>query len=463
MHISALLKLNGHETGYTGTEGVDLDKVLDEFMPDIVGYGVCTGFQKYYSGLNLKLKANHSFISVFGGPHPTFFPEFIYEDGVDIICRGEGEYPMLELCNNLEAGKDITEIENLWIKHYGEIRVNKIRSLISDLDSLPWPDRQTAYMIDHSFKDYGAKSFISGRGCPFECSYCFNSTYAKLYGTEWKKGRQRSPGDLVNEILDVKTNSGLLFVQFRCSIFPWNIDWLKEFAGLYKDKINLPFYCHVRADLLNEENVKLMADAGCYSVNIGFECGDEEYRKRVFNRFVTNDQIENACRILHKNGIKILSDNMLCLPGGNLDLDIKTFKLNVRCEVEYPLAMILQPYPGTQISKYCIDSGYFDGDFDNIFYNYYYKSPLTFPDIKEKRQMENFQKLFAFTTEIPWTLGLIRLLIKLPSNTFFLTIFRVWYSWCYNNRIMPFEKSKKDKHESVQALLGIYKTDYYEN
>lgn len=463
MQISALLKKYGHSTLYSGTEGTDLELVLQNFLPDIIGYGVCTGFQNYYLNLNRHLKKNFKFISIFGGPHPTFFPEFINEDGVDIICRGEGEYAMLDLCNILDKGGDIRYVKNLWVKQNEQIFTNSLRPLIGNLDELPFPDRETSYSLDSSFKEYGARSFISTRGCPFDCSYCFNASYSDLYGSVWKKCRVRSPVNLIDEIIEVKTTTPLRFVQFRCSVFPWSIQWLEEFSKLYKEKISLPFYCHVRADLLTKENVKLMAEAGCFSVNMGIECGDEDYRKKIFNRHITNEQIEFACKLLHENGIRILSDNMVCLPGGNLDLDIKTFKLNSKCKVEYPLAMILQPYPGTGIEKFCKANGYFNGNFDKIFYNYYYTSPLEFESKKEKRKMENFHKLFAFSTEFPWAISFIKLITNLPPNIFFLSIFRLWYSWCYQYRIMPFKKTRKDKRETIEALLGIYKADKYEN
>ena len=185
-------------------------------MPDIIGYGVCTGFQNYYLNLNRELKKQFAFISIFGGPHPTFFPEFIEEESVDIICRGEGEFAMLDLCNNLEAGTDIRNIANLWVKQNDQISKNGLRPLIANLDELPWPDRETSYTLDSSFKEYGARSFISTRGCPFECSYCFNASYIDLYGSDWKKCRVRSPTDLVNEIYEVKTTTPYYtFLKYR--------------------------------------------------------------------------------------------------------------------------------------------------------------------------------------------------------------------------------------------------------
>jgi radical SAM superfamily enzyme YgiQ (UPF0313 family) len=464
MYISALLKKKGHRVKYLGAKGVDLLNEIKSFRPDIIGYSVCTGNHKYYLKLNRCLKKHFRFIALFGGPHPTFFPEMIGEDGVDIICRGEGELAVVELCDNLRESKDIKHIENLWIKNDdGNIYKNNVRPVIKDLDELPFPDRESRYLTDKRHRDYPAKSFITGRGCPFECAYCFNPVFAKIYGAVWKKPRVRSAENVVREIEQTSNTSPLRFVQFRCSIFPWDIDWLKEFTLLYSKRVGLPFYCHVRADLLNADVIRLMAKAGCKSVNMGIECGDEEYRKEVLNRPMSNQKIIDVCRLLHENNISILSDNILGLPGQSLEMDLKTFKLNVDCNIDFPLAMLLQPYPGTQIGRYCIENDYFDGGYDAINYNYYYSSPLKFKDGSEKRKIENFQKLFAITSELPWTLSFIKILIRLPQNIFFNTIFRCWYALCYHRKIMPFKLSMKDLRETLESLFGIYKKEMLDN
>ena len=90
MYLSAAVKAAGHKTDLVRISN-DLEKKLDEFNPDIVAYSVMTGDQYLYLNLNQSLKRTHQFLSVFGGPHPTFFPEKIKEDGINIVCRGEGE------------------------------------------------------------------------------------------------------------------------------------------------------------------------------------------------------------------------------------------------------------------------------------------------------------------------------------------------------------------------------------
>ncbi len=140
MYLSAAAKAAGHKTDLARISD-DLNKKIDEFKPDIVAYSLMTGDQDLYLDLNNSLRRNHQFLSVFGGPHPTFFPELINEDGVDIVCRGEGEQAFVELLNKQEKSEDIVQLENFTIKINGRINQNGMRPL-ANLDSLPFPDRE---------------------------------------------------------------------------------------------------------------------------------------------------------------------------------------------------------------------------------------------------------------------------------------------------------------------------------
>jgi len=457
MYMSALLQRNGHEVRMLPTRGVDLRGEVRSFDPQIIGYSVCTGQHTYYLALNRWLKAAHSFLSLFGGPHATFFPDMIDEDGVDVVCRGEGELVTLELCDRLEAARDIGDVRNLWVKRNGRIRRNAPRPLVEDLDSLPYPDRETRYAVDERHRDYPAQSFMTSRGCPYRCSYCFNPSMSALYGRAWGRRRLRSPENVIREIEQVADASGLSFVQFRCSMFPYELPWLEEFAEEYPRRVGMGFYCHVRADHMTERVVALMAKAGCRSVNMGIECADEQYRRDVLHRPMSNEAIRTACDRLHAHGIAILADNMLGLPGRTFDDDVKTLKLNAACGIDYPLAMLLQPYPGTGIDRYCRENGYFDGDYRDIDYNYYFRSPLTFPGGPvEKRKIENLHKLFAVTVEAPRLLPVVRRLAALPQNHVFNSVFRCWYAYCYYRRIMPHRLRLRDVVETLKVLFGIY-------
>ncbi len=145
--ISAILKKAGHETllfkPEVFSETTFLTKV-DEFNPNLVGFSVTTHQYKYARDYATALKRYKNIPTVFGGFHPTLAPESVIVDpATDIVCRGEGEFAMLELIEAIEKQKDYRKIPNLWVKKQnGEIIKNQLRPLIENLDSLPFPDRE---------------------------------------------------------------------------------------------------------------------------------------------------------------------------------------------------------------------------------------------------------------------------------------------------------------------------------
>jgi len=455
MQLAAVLVADGHQVRLAASRTTELAPVMDSFAPHLVGYTACTGLHRGLLRLNRALKARWRFLSLFGGPHPTFFPEMIAEDGVDAVCRGEGEGAMLDVARAIDAGRPLDGIPNLWVKTPDGIRRNPLRPLVADLDALPFPDRGVRYEADPPSRPYPVKSFLAARGCPFRCTYCFNDGYAALYGPAWNRTRVRSVGNLIAEIRSVRDASRLEFVQFRESIFPWDDAWLEEFADRYPREVGLPFYCHVRADLLDERRVGLLARAGCVSVNMGIECGDEDYRRRRLGRAMSNDQIRAACRMLKGRGIRILADNMLGLPGAGIEADWKTVRLNRECGVDYALAMIYQPYPGTALGEAARREGLFAGDLDRIESSYYRTSPLALAPA-ERCAVEALQKLFAVLVEAPWLERPLRPLLRRPPGLALTCLFRAWYAYCYTRRIIPHRMGRGELGELLRNLFGVF-------
>jgi radical SAM superfamily enzyme YgiQ (UPF0313 family) len=456
MQLAALLKRTGHQVRLAGARHQDLDRLVDEFRPRLVGYSACTGLHQELLQVNRALKRRQEFVSVFGGPHPTFFPGMIREEGVDAVCRGEGEGAILDLAEALRRGRPITGIPNLWVKTRAGICRNKLRPLLTDLDALPFPDREVRYQSDPAGRDYPVKSLLAARGCPFRCSYCFNDGYAALYGPAWCRPRVRSVENLLAEIHRLRQTSALQFLQFRESVFPMELPWLSEFAERYRGEIGLPFYCHVRADLLDEQRIALLRRAGCHSVNMGIECGDERYRREVLGRDMSNTCIERACDRLHRAGIRILADNMLGLPGAGPRADRRTLALNQRCRVDHPLAMLYTPYPGTRLGERARRQGLFDGDLDAIAPNYYLRSPLSFASESARRRTENLQKWFGLLVEAPELERLVGPLLSLPPNLVTLSIFRAWTMACYTFRIAPHRLTLGEVVELLCTLFGVF-------
>ncbi len=409
MYIVSAIKQKGHKADLVLTSE-NLEEKIQNYSPDFVLYSIMTGDQDFYSNINKKLEQNNDFFSIAGGPHPTFFPEMLEKSSFDAICRGEGERAIQQFLENPKS----KNLKNFWFKDNGRIIKNQVQPLIENIDFLLFPNRDIVFKYQN-IKEGPIKHFIASRGCPFDCNYCFNKSFSELYKGKGKRVRFRSVNNLLEEVKKVVNSSPTRMIYFQDDTFIIKPDWVKEFSEKYKEKINLPFHCHIRANLAKEEIVKNLSFAGCQGVNIGAESGNDRVKKEVLNRNVSNEQIYDALSLLKKYNIKTMTHNILGLPFTSLENDFETLELNIKCQPDYAWASIFQPYPKTELGERCLKEGVYTGDFSDI--NHFFDtSPL---NISHKNEVANLQKLFAIAVKHPglYYSGLLKKLIELPYET----------------------------------------------
>ena len=458
MHISALLKQEGHQTSLAVATEEDPVEAALRLKPDVVGYTVYTGTQNYYLDLNHQIKAQlPGVFSIFGGPHPTFFPEMIEHEGVDGICVGEGEYATLDLLNALQADAEIAGIPNWHFKCNGQIVRNPVRPLLTSrqLDELPFPDRDLLYNVHPASRRNKIRPFITGRGCPYSCTYCFNKAYRELYRGLGKAMRRRSVENVVREIKAVRERYPLEFITFMDDTFILNRQWLQEFAVRYKAEVGLPFWCQVRADLVTDEMMALFKEAGCVSVSFGLEAGNDRLRNAVLQRDMSREQILEASRIFCRHGIAFMTNNMLGLPAGSLETDFETLELNVQCRPSYANVFLFQPYPKTELGEWACREGWMTGSFDDLSGSVSDDTIIGFGSESEKRQIENLQKLFALAVEFPFLVPSVKLLIKLPRNTLFWLVYKIWKGYAIKRRMFPFRLTPREYVSAAWQYMRI--------
>jgi anaerobic magnesium-protoporphyrin IX monomethyl ester cyclase len=454
LYLAAALSRAGHETRLALAERENPAKAAEEFDPEVLAFSTTTGFHHYYLDLNRRLKNAYrkpGLLSIFGGPHCTFFPELVEEDGVDVVCRGEGEEAIVDLANALDASGDTTNIPNLWVKSNGSIYRNDVRPLVDDLDGLPHPRRDIIYDIDPYMRNVTMKHFINVRGCPYLCTYCFNHKFNELYKGKGKVIRYRSVDDVLAEIKEVRAEYPLKFVRFLSDNFTMDKGWTAEFAERYRKEIGLPFHCNVRANLIDGETARNLGRAGCVSAMIGIETADDYVRNEVLKRNQTDETIIEACRRLRANGVALYTTNIIGLPGERFDGALKTVELNVKCKPSFAWAGIFMPYPDTELSKYAIEHGYFDGDYDRIHYSFHERSELRFDDVGERRTISRLHKLFGLAVEFGFIRRRLRYLCKLPLTALYTLLFKLWYGYTNRYRIFPYPITAK------QYLSGVFR------
>jgi len=426
MSISALLKEHGVEVQVVPAEVPDIVAALRRPGRTILAFSTPTTHYGFYRDLNRRVRAEFpDTLSVFGGPHPTFFPEMIDDDGVDALCRGEGEHPMLDLVTCVAKGAPITGIANWWVKEGGTVYRNPVRPLLDDLDELPIPDHEVFRSAMPGAVEQAL--VITSRGCPHRCTYCFNHAYRKLYRNLGKVVRRRSVEHVMRELREVR-RAGCRFVRFLDDVFILSPSWVRAFCAAYAREIRLPFSCLVRANYVTEELVGLLAAAGCYRIILGIETGNEEVRKRVLERNMANEEILLAARLIREAGITLVTANLAALPGGSFAADWETLELNIRCRPRYGSVQILTPFPRTAIHDIAVAEGSLDEVQMRALESSFRlcsSSPLRFDDPREKRRMENLHKLFALTVRFPWLAPVVRRAVELPPNRAFRAIHRV--------------------------------------
>jgi len=424
MCLIANVKKHGHEADLFLTNlEPNLFKAVAEYKPDVIGFSVTSGSEAYYLELIRQLRKHAKFISIMGGPHASFFPEIVEEPEVDIICRGEGDAPLVELLDKLQKGEDYSTIPNLWVKKDGQVTKNHLRPLIHDLDSLPFPDR-ASFLKYYAYAHSSVKHFLAGRGCPYDCTYCFNHKLKKMYREEANESqycRLRSVKHVVDEVDEVRRKYPLKIVYFHDDLFIMNRVWLKAFAEEYSKRVGLPMICYVRANLVNEEVVQALKKANCITIAMGIESGNEPLRKTVLKRDMSNEQIVKAADLFHKYGISIMTQNMVGLPEETIENAYETIAVNNRVKPSYAWCSIFQPYPRTELYHYCIEKGILDPT-HRQHASYQVESPIN--KGQTKREFENLHKFFSLCVEYPSLTKYSHRLIKWPNNALFNLVYR---------------------------------------
>lgn len=326
--------------------------------PDIVGFSVFTfNYQRCLSLAREVKKLNRKIPIIFGGIHPTSVPRVVItENCVDMICVGEGEYALKELLDNLGKERKRYDIQNLWFKKNNKIIQNSCRPLISDLDKMPFPDKELFYRIYSKFvtDDYFT---LSSRGCPFACTYCGNNVLRRMYRGLGPPVRRRSPKNICDELELVKEKYRPKQVTFADDVFVQDLKWLREFAREYKKRVGLPYVMITHPRFVNFQIAKLLAGSGCYLLMFGLQSASEKTRFDILKRYETNQEIEKAARDCHQAGLNFSIDHIFNIPTEGLKEYEEALVFYNKLRPTIINAYWLQYFPGTEIIQTAIKEG----------------------------------------------------------------------------------------------------------
>lgn len=242
---------------------------------------------------------------VLGGHYPTFWYDELLKanQGLDSIVRGEGDYTLLELAKAVLAKDDWTKTPGLVYQDGDKIVANHCRPLIKELDSLPFPARDT---VPEILKRSGEVVVATSRGCYAACSFCsIPLFYGISPGPKW---RARSADNIVKEIehLVERWNLKRIFFIDEMFIGPRSIGRKRAYEigqKILDSGVNITFRIECRADDVEEELFAFLKKAGLREVFLGIESGIQKELNN-FNKKISIEQNKKSVDILRKLKIR---------------------------------------------------------------------------------------------------------------------------------------------------------------
>lgn len=433
LYLIAYLKSKGH-CAELFIERRNWFDEIKEYRPDILGFSALTGGHLWVESCAAVVKQQRIFDApiIVGGAHPTFFPDMIKNPSIDFICRGEGEHALLELLDRMDSGEEVTMIPNIWAKKDNKIIQNDVRPLLEDLDILPFADR-SHYEKYPFLKNNPHKKIIASRGCPFSCAYCYNSAFKSLYRNKGKLVRRRSVKNVIDEILQLQEMGKIKTLEMVDDAFLADKEWFLAFADEYRGNIKVPYACFSIVKNIDEKVAEALKKSNCKCIEFGIEAGNERIRKELYGKKISNDDIERGAHLLHQNGLKFLSFNMVGAPFETFEEMQETILLNQKIKTDYPWCSIMQPYPGTEIFNYCVEKGLIDAHTEINSFTYFEQCILKY-DPKKLTNIKNLQRLFFLLAKWPFMNRFHKIILALPLTYIYTLVFYICYAYSLKKR-----------------------------
>ena len=360
------------------------------FPPDLVGI---TLLQRNYANTLKCIKLVRDELGdvpiAAGGIMPTIAPDIVINtEGIDMINIGEGEESIVELAEASVNGRAFSEIQNVWLKTDNGIKKNPLRPLINmdDSPAYNWELFDERHLIrPYEGKIYRFGSFEFGRGCTKKCTFCAAPYLKKAADGLGKYLRYKSIEQLVREMREKVDQYNLELIQFCDADFMQGlrVDTLREFMTLYKQEIGLPFLFQNGPETLNEDRIKILADAGCVTITIGVESGSDRIRRHVIKKPISRERILRGFDLLRKYKIRSGANYIIGVPDETEEDVWETIHLNREIDPASIAANYFVPFIGTELYDVCQQRGYIDS-FDSD-WNMYKDNSLDMPQLSEKR------------------------------------------------------------------------------
>jgi radical SAM superfamily enzyme YgiQ (UPF0313 family) len=313
---------------------------LSQSKPDIIGFSCfCWSINKILETARVvKMIFPHIRI-VLGGPEVGPVSTKYLEENrfIDVVVKGEGEITFAELLKYYIGRGRLEEIKGISYRVNSQVLENPDRPLIEDLAEIPSPYLE-GVLVPRDKVTY----LETYRGCIFRCGYCFE-------GKNFPRPRFFPEERIKREIELIMSNPEIKSFHFVDPIFNLKKERLVKLAEMLSTANH--FGTELRtieiiAEFVDEETIELFKKANVKSTETGPQTVNKDTLKNV-NRYYDEEKFAKAIRLLEDNGIEVLTDLIIGLPGDNFFKFVKSAKTLIALKPTTIIFSILHVLPGT--------------------------------------------------------------------------------------------------------------------
>lgn len=373
-YISACLRQSGNNVDVLNLnhyEGDQINTIRDKIINNYENggkykYFLTGGLSAHYNtvknivkdirNLILDLDLDQDYIIIIGGGLVTATPELMYNYiRPDYMVLGEGEITTVELINNLKSGNNIDSVKGIgYTNSFGKLVITPKREPITNLDSIPFPDTESfefekyldmqapndnlyLYVSDHP-RFY---PIISSRGCPYNCTFCYHPL-----GQQY---RSRSVDNFISEVKYAKERYNINNLAIFDELISADRKRLYKLCARLKE-LSVNWMCQLRVDMVDEEMLNVMKEAGCFIVSYGFESASDKILNSM-NKHINKNDIETAMELTRKAGIGIQGYFIFGDIAETKETAYETLDFWNKHK-DYHITMgYVRPYPGSELWK----------------------------------------------------------------------------------------------------------------
>lgn len=417
-------KYNHHIKMKNGNLNEDLQKVVDNFCPDIIFWSALSshihGEGEYVNvqyGYELICKVHSNALKVTGGLQATARPQEMLEmfPEVDYFIGGETEFVLNEMASLYPDIKKISSLNGVSYQTFNsskditETVINPRQMIISNMDNIP-PYDYSVFEDQIFFRPYNGKveravDYELSRGCIYACSYCVETIIQKYYDfTEVNRGtiknakgylRHKSADRVYAELKTLHEEIGITLIRCQDTNFlTINRTMLKDLAILMENSdLDVKLYIETRPEGINESSLELLRKLKVDGIGMGIEVSDEDFRKGSLNRFASQEKIINAFKGLREYGIKRTAYNIIGVPDETEGMIQESIRFNQLIDPDNITVAFYSPYIGTTEQQ----KSHERNDFDE--YEYHVDGQLrsvSKSTLVEKEVLEFYKKYFNY-------------------------------------------------------------------